>query len=84
MLGVKITLSCFRQLPLNSNLILELFTHARLEERLWFDVKRGLFFSFDNPLGSHWAFVFGRTKNIVKVVKVGWNIKKFCDPSSLK
>ena len=34
MFGVKVTLSCFQQLPLNSNHILELFNHTIFEKGL--------------------------------------------------
>ena len=66
--GVKVTLSCFQQLPLNFNLILELFIHTSFGERLLFAVKGGVIFSFDNPLDFHSAIVFGRPENLVIVL----------------
>ena len=44
--------SSFKQLPLNFNLILELFIHTSFGKRLFFDVKLGVNL-FDNPLDSH-------------------------------
>ena len=56
--GVKAALfSCFKQLPLNSNLILELFIHTSFGARLLFALYGGLMFSFDNPLDYHFEIV---------------------------
>ena len=70
MLGVKVALSCFKQLPLNFNLIQELFIHTSLGERLLFAV-----YSFDNTLDSHSEIVSGRLENVLIVFLTGWNIK---------
>ena len=78
---MEYALSCLKQLPLNSILILELFIYASFGESLSFSAKRGLFFSFDNPLDSQSAILFGRPENVVIVLFIGWNTKKFCDPS---
>ena len=59
MLGVKITLPCFKKVPLNPILILELFILTNFGETLWFAVKGGLTFLFENPLDSDSAIVFG-------------------------
>ena len=66
--GLKGALSCFRQLPLNSNLILELFIHTNFGERHLFDVKREVNFSFDNLLDSHSEIMSGRLENVVMVL----------------
>ena len=68
MFGVKGALSCFKQLPGNSNLILELFIYTSFGERLLFDVKGGINFSFDNPLDSHYEIKSGRPENVVIVL----------------
>ena len=83
MFGVKVTLSCFKQLPLNYTLIFEL-CHFSFGERLLFDVVGGLIVSFENPLDCHATTVSLRPSGIVKVFKIGWNVKKCCDPSLKK
>ena len=61
--GAKVTLSCFKQFPLNSSgLILELFIHTSFGVRPLFAAKEG---SFDNPLDSHSATVFGRPEKVI-------------------
>ena len=77
----KVILSCFKQLSLNFILILELFIHTSFVEILWFTVKGGLLFSFDSPLDYNSAILFGRSEKFVRVLWIGWNINKFCDPS---
>ena len=68
MFGVKVILPCLKQLPLNSNLILELFSIPVLEKGLWFAVEGGLIFSIDNPLDSHFVIMFGRPEKVVTVL----------------
>ena len=65
MFGVKVTLPCFKQLPLNSNFILEIFIHNSFGERLLFAVKGGV---INNPLDSHSATVFDGSENVVTVL----------------
>ena len=67
----KVTFSCFKQLPLNSTLIFELFAHLSHGEKLLFGVIEGLIFSFDNPLGSHSTNVSEIPPGIVKILKTG-------------
>ena len=66
--GVKDTLFCFKQLPLTSNLVLELFIHTTFGEGLSFAVKGGLTFSFDNPLNHHSKILFARLEKVVTVL----------------
>ena len=61
-------LSCFKQLLLNSSLILELFNHTSFKERLLFDVKASLNFSFENPLDSYSEIMSGRPENLVMLL----------------
>ena len=61
---VKGALSCFKQLPLNSNFIQELFIHTSFGEGLLFDVKGDVNISFENPLDSHSEIVSGRPENV--------------------
>ena len=68
MFGVKGALSCFKQLPLNFNLIQELFIHTSFGERLLFDVKGGVNLSFDNPLDSYSEIVSERPENVAIVL----------------
>ena len=68
--GVKVTLSCFKQIPLNSTLIFEL-SHFSFGERLVFDVVGGLIFSCDNLLDCHPTIVSVRAEDIAKVFKIG-------------
>ena len=49
---VKDALSCFKQLTVNLNLILELLIYISFGKRLSFAVQGGLIFSFNNPLDS--------------------------------
>ena len=65
MFGVKGALSCFKQLLLNSNFILELFIYAGFGERVLFDVKGAVNFSFDNHLDSQSKIVSGRPENVL-------------------
>ena len=74
-------MTCFKQLPFNSTLIFELFIHLIFGEKLLFAVVEGLIFSFDNRLDFHSTIESVRTDGIMKVLKIGSNIKKFCDPS---
>ena len=46
-----------RQLPLNSNLILELFIHFSFGERLWSTVIGDVICLFDNPLDPYCTIV---------------------------
>ena len=73
-LVVKVILSCFKQLPLNSTLILELLIHLTFGERLLFAVTKGLNFSFESVIPT----------DVVKESRFSWNIKKFFNPSLLK
>ena len=79
-LGVKLIWSYFKQLPLNYTLILKLYHFSFGETQL----VRGSIFSIDNPLDSHSTIVSVRPAGIVKVLKIGRNIKKFCDPLLIK
>ena len=52
--GAKAALSsCFKELPLNFNFILELY-HTSFGDELLLVVKGGQNFSFDNPLDCVW------------------------------
>ena len=73
-------MSCFKQLRLNSILMLELFIHTSFRGRLCFVVKGDLIISFDNPLAFHSEIVPGRPEN-VRVFLIGSNVEKFCDTS---
>ena len=50
MIEVKVTLSQFNQLFLNSALTFELFIHLSFREPLFFAKIEGLIFSFDKAL----------------------------------
>ena len=82
-LRIKVTLPCFKELPLNSTLAFELCIHFGFGERPLVSVTTGLVFSFDNPLYSDFTIVSVIPAVMVKRLKIGWNIKTFCDPSSL-
>ena len=74
---------CFKQPHLNSNFLLDL-CHFSFGERPLFPVVGGFVISFDNPLGYHDTVVSVWLANIAKVLKIGLNIKIFCDPSLIK
>ena len=69
LLGVKVILSCFNQLPLNSTLIFELFIHHSFGERLLFAVV-DLIFSFDNPLNFYSTIVSSTSIFVSKALLV--------------
>ena len=46
--------------------------------------NRGWIFSFENLLEYHSVIASVRPAGVVNVLKVGWNIKKFYDPSLKK
>ena len=83
-LGVKVILSCSKQLPISFTSIFELFIHINFGQSLLFAVIGSLLFSFDNLLDFHSTIVSVRPAGTVEVSLIVWNIKKFCDPSSLK
>ena len=60
------------------------FCHFRFKKGLLFAVVGGLIFSFDKPFDSHATIVSATPDGIMKVLKIVWNVKKFCDPSSPK
>ena len=66
-LGVKVILSCFKQLPLKSTLIFEL-CHFSFGERLLFEVVGGFIFSFENTLDSRAAIASVKLDGNMKVV----------------
>ena len=59
-----------------------LLNHAAWK-RLSFAVVANLISLFGNPLDFHAATVSVTPAGTVKVLKMGWNIKKFYDPLSL-
>ena len=74
----------FKELSSISTLIFKL-NHFSFGERLLFAVVGGLIFSFYNSLDFQLAIIlFARPADILKVLKIGWNTKKFCEASSLK
>ena len=75
-------MSCFKQPCLNSTLILELFVHTSFGEKLWFTRRHN--FSVGDPLVSHSAIVSKRPVKAVRVLLIGWNIKKFWEPPLTK
>ena len=60
---VKLAKSCFKQLPLNFNFILELY-HTSLGERFLFDVYGSIIFSIDIPLDYHSEIGSGSSENV--------------------
>ena len=70
LLGVKVTLSCFNQLPLNSTLIFELFIHHSFGERLLSAVVGDRIFSFDNPLNFYSTIVSSTSIFVSKALLV--------------
>ena len=71
MFEVKGSSPCFKQLPLSSNFILELFMHTGFGEKLLFDVKGGVSFSFDNTLDSHMEIASQKPGNNEIVLQIG-------------
>ena len=49
-----------------------------------FDVAWDLIFSFDNPLDCYATILSERPAAILKMFKIDWDIKKFCDSSLRK
>ena len=68
MLRVKVATSYFKQLPVNLNLILELFNDTSFGERPKFAVKGGSIFSFDNPLDFYSEAMSKRPESIVIIL----------------
>ena len=77
-------MSWFKLLPVNLILIFELFIHTSIGERIWFAVIGRLIFSFYRALDFHSTVASVRSADIGEVLKIGWNITKFCDPWLIK
>ena len=67
---MKRTLSRFKQLPLNSNFIQEIFTHTSFVERLLFDVKGSVNFSLDSSLDFRPEIVSGKPEKMQQSCKL--------------
>ena len=70
-LRMKVTLPCFKQLPLNFTFAFELCIHFNFGERLLVSVTTGLVFSFDNSLYSDFTVAPVIPAAIVKELKIG-------------
>ena len=64
MFGVKGALSCFNQLALDTNFILELFMYTSFGQILLFNVKGDVNFSFEYPLDFYYGIVSGRPEDV--------------------
>ena len=75
-------MSSFKQLPFNLQLcllILKLFIHISFGERLWFATTGGLIFW--QPFRYPFFDCACSTNRHFEMLKSGWNINKFRDPS---
>ena len=79
--GLNVTLSCCKQLPLNSDLYSRIIHPYNFWRKLWFAVEGSLIFSFDNPLDSRSAIVSGRPENVLFEVTFLFNFSSLSSKS---
>ena len=70
-----LALSCFKQLPLTSRVIFELWIHLSFGTRVIPGVLVSSILSSDKPLDFHATTVSVTQVGILKVLEFGWNIK---------